>query len=150
MRVEIQLKKLEVSTGYEIPDLKQVRNIRIDINHSCQQPELYSPTSLRSRHRISIAYYEEEGERRNEIGSVECSVVAYITDESPERIHQMYDIWSTQGYNSLPLDVRVAVENTISLGMLPAVSVAAEKARLPPPVPPIAFSPRPSPEGLLR
>ncbi|NOZ83110.1 MAG: hypothetical protein GXN98_04785, partial [Euryarchaeota archaeon] len=50
----------------------------------------------------------------------------------------------------LPLDVRVAVENSISLGMLPAVSVAAEKARLPPPVPPIAFSPRPSPEGMVR
>lgn len=150
MRIEIQLRKLEVSTGYEIPDLKPVRNIRIDINHSCQQPELYSASSIRSRHRISIGYFEEEGVRRTEIGAIECSIVVYITGDSSEGIHQIYDVWSAQGYNSLPLDVRVAVENTISLGILPAISVAAEKARLPPPVPPVAFSPRPAPGAVSR
>ncbi len=144
VRIEIQLKKLEVSTSAEIPDIKPVRNIRIDLNHSCQPPELYSENSIRSRHKISIGYYEEEAGRRREIGAIECSILVLFSDESADKIHQIYDIWNSQGYNNLPLDVRVALENNISLGVLPAVSVVAEKARLPPPVPPVALSSRPS------
>lgn len=147
MRIEIQVKKLEVSTNSEIPDIKPMRNIRIDLNHSYQPPELYSENSIRSRHKISIGYYEEEAGRRREIGVIDCSIVVLFSDESVDKIQQIYDNWNNQGYNNLPLDVRVALENNISLGVLPAISVAAEKARLPPPIPPLALSPRPAPSG---
>lgn len=142
MRVEIQVKKLEISSHDEIPDIKAVRNVRIDLNHTPQPPELYSPTSIRGRHRISIGYYEEDNGRRREIGVVDCSMVTLLSDEK-EQIHRVYDIWSNKGYNDLPLDVRVSIENGISMGVLPLIGVVAEKARLPPPIPPLALSPRP-------
>ena len=144
-RIEIQVKRLEISTANEIPEIKVVRNVRIDINHTTQPPELYSRNSIRSRHKISVDYYEEEGGRRKEIGNADCNILVLISDENEDEIRNIYDIWTNQGYNNLPLDVRVDIESKISLQVLPVVGIAAEKARLPPPIQPFAFSPRPAP-----
>ncbi len=144
MRIEILVKKLEISTSIEIPDIRTtMRDIRIDINHTTQPPELYNLNSIRSRHRISIGYYEEEGGRRKEIGTIDCSIMVLVSHESTDEIQKIFDIWSYQEYNMLPLDVRVAIETNISLAVLPVIGIIAEKARLPPPIPPFAFSPRP-------
>ncbi len=144
MRIEIQLRKMEISSQDEVPDVKTKRNVMVELNHSSPPPELYNSSTIKSRHRISITYYEEEGGRKREIGSADCHIVALLSDESVERIQKVYDIWATRGYNEVPLDVRVALENAISFGILPAISVAAEKARLPPPIPPVSLSPRPA------
>ncbi len=151
MRVEIQAKKIEINSHEEIPDVvKGRRNILLEVNHSASSPDFYDYTTLKSRHRISIIYYEEDAKRKREIGSADCHLVVLLIDDNKEKLQSIFDVWNTRGYNEVPLDVRVAIENTISFMILPALGVVAEKVRLPPPMPPVSFSPRPTQKELRK
>ncbi len=142
MRIDIQAKKIEISNLQEIPDInKKMRPISIEINHTPSRADLYEPSSLKSRHKISIIYYDEE-DKKKEMGTIDLTVIVLITDENKEKLQEILDLWNEKGYNEIPIDIRVGIENAIS-SIWPIVSIAAEKAVLPPPMQPLAFSPRP-------
>ncbi|GCC10789.1 hypothetical protein IPdc08_00826 [archaeon] len=149
MRIDIQARKIEIVNLEEIPDINQnMRHINIEINYTTSRADFYKPSSLKSRHKISIIYYDEE-DRKKEIGTIDLTVIVLITDENKEKLQEIFDIWNEKGYNEIPLEIRVSIENAIST-IWPVVSIAAEKAVLPPPMQPLAFSPRPTVENLQK
>jgi len=151
MKIDIQAKKIEIVNLQEIPDInKKMKHISIEINYTPSRADLYEPSSLKSRHKISIIYYDKE-DKKKEMGTIDLTVIVFITetDENKEKLQEILNIWNQKGYNEIPLDIRVGIENAIS-SIWPVVSIAAEKAVLPPPIQPLAFSPRPTTGNLQK
>ena len=113
MRIDIQVKKIEIINLEEIPEINQkMRHINIEINYTTSQSDFYKPSSLKSRHKISIIYYDGE-DRKKEIGTIDLTVIVLITDENKEKLQEILSIWNEKGYNEIPLEIRVGIENAI-------------------------------------
>jgi len=107
--------------------------------HADHHPPEITGEGIKATHRISAVFIDED--EKKEIGSIEFTVVSVISDH--EEINKIYEFWSSKGYNEIPLDIRIILENQLTYDVLLPISFICQKMNLPPLIPPLTFSPRP-------
>ncbi len=132
MKVEVQIRGIKMENSIEIPDRISLSGLAVKIKHKSESVE-FLDNALKSRHKITANFLRNN----SKIGEMECDLVVVIRDIA--NLEETYKRWK-EGYEKLDLGFRRAIENAISFTVLPAISVLLDKMRLPPVIPPLAFS----------
>ena len=134
MKVEVQIGSIEVKNTIEIPERISLSGLAVNMRHKNEGVERVD-NAIKSRHKITANFLRNN----NKIGEMECNLIVVISDLP--NIGDTYNTWK-EGYEKLDIRFRRAIENAISFTVMPAISVLLDKMRLPPVIPPIAFSVR--------